>query len=62
MESSFIIVDYFDCDSNEPDAPVVTVDVKVRGALYTFLFRTDTGQCNHSMLGEYVVYRYLVFP
>ncbi|MFE6076722.1 hypothetical protein ACFVQB_19860 [Paenibacillus sp. NPDC057886] len=64
LEHCFISVDDFDCDPNdpyadEPDAPVIVVDVKVRGALYTFWYNTGSREYNHSILGEDVVNRYL---
>ncbi|WKL00930.1 hypothetical protein Q0F98_28985 [Paenibacillus amylolyticus] len=64
LEHCFISVDDFGCDPNdpdadEPDAPVIVVDVKVRGALYTFWYNTDSREYNHSILGEDVVNRYL---
>ncbi|WP_413373340.1 hypothetical protein [Paenibacillus taichungensis] len=64
MEHSFISVDDFGCDPNdpeadEPDSPVVVVDVKVRGALYTFWFNTETDLYDYTILGEDAVTRYL---
>lgn len=64
MEHSFITVDDFGCDPNdpeaeEPDSPVVVVDVKVRGALYTFWFNTGTDRYDYTIIGEDAVTRYM---
>ncbi|PZT57722.1 hypothetical protein [Paenibacillus silvae] len=63
-EHCFISIDDFQCDPFDPeveeiDDPVVVVDVKFSGVLYTFWYNTGTYRYDYSMLGENVVNRYL---
>ncbi|MEC0237734.1 hypothetical protein P4H71_25795 [Paenibacillus kribbensis] len=58
LERFLISIEDFGCDPHE-DPPVIVIDVKVTGMLWTFWFDTDEGKYNYSVLGEDVVNRYL---
>ncbi|MEB4780810.1 hypothetical protein P5G60_03345 [Paenibacillus jamilae] len=60
LERFLISTEDFGCDPNEdPDPPVIVVDVKVTGTLLTFWFSTESEKYNYSILGEDEVNRYL---
>lgn len=60
LERFLITIEDFGCDQNEdPDPPVIVVDVKVTGKLWTFWFSTESEKYNYSILGEDEVNRYL---
>ncbi|GIP25029.1 hypothetical protein J23TS9_01590 [Paenibacillus sp. J23TS9] len=62
LERVVISIDDFGCDpdeSEEIDAPTIVVDVKVRGALWTFWFDTDEGKYDYDVLNDRTVERYL---
>lgn len=63
LERVVISVDDFGCDPEEDgeefDPPTVVIDIKVRGALWTFWFDTREGKFNYDILNEGSVNRYL---
>jgi hypothetical protein len=62
LERVVISIDDFDCDPeecDEIDEPTIVVDVKVRGALWTFWFDTDKKKFDYSILNDRQVNRYI---
>ncbi|MCA4755572.1 hypothetical protein H8Z60_23895 [Mycolicibacterium fortuitum] len=61
LERVVISVDDFGCGPEDEDAdpPTVVIDVKVRGALWTFWFDTDEGKYNYDVMNDGQVERYL---
>ncbi|MGG4090542.1 hypothetical protein [Paenibacillus lautus] len=61
FERAIISVDDFGCgpEDEDYDLPTVVVDVKVRGALWTFWFDTDEGKYDYDVLNDSIVERYL---
>lgn len=61
LERVVISVDDFGCDpeNEEVDPPTVVIDIKVRGALWTFWFDTDEGKYNYDVMNDGQVERYL---
>ncbi|MGN7360039.1 hypothetical protein ACTHPF_27040 [Paenibacillus sp. SAF-054] len=62
LERVVISIDDFGCDPNqseEIDPPTIVIDVKVRGALWTFWFDTDEEKFDFDIMNDRQVERYL---
>lgn len=61
LERVVISVDDFGCgpDDEDRDPPTVVIDIKVRGALWTFWFDTNEGKYDYDVMNDGQVARYL---
>ncbi|CAM3296840.1 MULTISPECIES: hypothetical protein [Paenibacillus] len=61
LERVVISVDEFGLgpDDEDRDPPTIVIDIKVRGALWTFWFDTDEGKYDYDIMNDRQVARYL---